>query len=82
MKTHSGAKKRFKLTATGKVRARHAFTSHMLEHKSPKRKRALGRPAIMAGDDVPRIKRMLGAPSKRRLAGAASGAPHGEGSSA
>ena len=39
MKTHSGAKKRFKVTAKGKVRARHAMTSHMLGHKSAKRKR-------------------------------------------
>jgi large subunit ribosomal protein L35 len=60
MKTHSGAKKRFKVTATGKVRGRHSFTSHMLEHKSPKRKRALGRPAVISDDDVPRVKRMLG----------------------
>ena len=60
IKTKSGAKKRFKVTATGKVRGRHSFTSHMLEHKSPKRKRALGRPAVISDDDVPRIKRMLG----------------------
>ena len=45
MKTHSGAKKRFKVTASGKVKARHAFTSHILEKKSPKRKRHLGTPA-------------------------------------
>ncbi len=60
MKTHSGAKKRFKVTATGKVRGRHAFTSHILEKKSPKHKRDLGRPAIVSADDVPRVKRMLG----------------------
>ena len=42
MKTHSGAKKRFKVTANGKVQGRHAFTSHILEKKSPKRKRHLG----------------------------------------
>ena len=60
MKTHSGAKKRFKVTAGGKVRARHAFTSHILEKKSPKRKRALSRPAIVAKHDTPRVKRMLG----------------------
>jgi large subunit ribosomal protein L35 len=60
MKTHSGAKKRFKVTAGGKVRARHAFTSHKLEHKSPKRKRALGAPAVVAREDVPRVKRLLG----------------------
>ena len=59
-KTHSGAKKRFKLTATGKVRARHAFTSHILEKKSPKRKRALGQPAVVSDHDAPRVKRMLG----------------------
>jgi large subunit ribosomal protein L35 len=60
MKTHSGAKKRFKVTATGKVRGRHAFTSHILEKKSPKRKRALGAPAMISDHDTPRIKRMLG----------------------
>ena len=60
MKTHSGAKKRFKVTASGKVRGRHAFTSHILEKKSPKHKRQLGRPAILSEDDTPRIKRMLG----------------------
>jgi large subunit ribosomal protein L35 len=61
MKTHSGAKKRFKLTATGKVRARHAFTSHILEKKSPKHKRDLGRPVILSEHDAPRVKRLLGA---------------------
>ena len=60
MKTHSGAKKRFKLTATGKVRARHAFTSHILEKKSPKHKRHLGTPLILSDHDAPRVKRMLG----------------------
>ena len=64
MKTHSGAKKRFKLTAKGKVRGRHSFTSHMLEHKSPTRKRHLGRPAILSDADAPRVKRLLGAPTK------------------
>jgi large subunit ribosomal protein L35 len=59
-KTHSGAKKRFKVTPTGKVRGRHSFSSHILEKKSPKRKRALGRPAVISRDDVPRVKRMLG----------------------
>jgi large subunit ribosomal protein L35 len=68
MKTHSGAKKRFKVSATGKLRGRHAFTSHMLGKKSPKRKRALGRPAVISRDDSPRIRRMLGvtAPEAQR----------------
>ena len=61
MKTHSGAKKRFKVTATGKVRGRHSFTSHILEKKSPKRKRSLGRPAVISKHDEPRVKTLLGA---------------------
>ena len=39
MKSHSGAKKRFRKTGTGKLRARHANSSHILEKKSPKRRR-------------------------------------------
>jgi large subunit ribosomal protein L35 len=58
-KTHSGTKKRFKLTATGKVRGRHAFTSHILEKKSPKRKRRLGQPADIAPPDAHRVKELL-----------------------
>jgi large subunit ribosomal protein L35 len=60
MKTHSGAKKRFKLTGTGKVRGRHAFTSHILEKKSAAHKRHLGRPVAISDDDAPRIKKLLG----------------------
>ncbi len=64
MKTHSGAKKRFKVTGGGKVKARHAFTSHILEKKSPKRKRRLGRPAVLSADDTKRVKQLLGAKTK------------------
>jgi large subunit ribosomal protein L35 len=64
MKTHSGAKKRFKLTASGKVRGRHAFTSHILEKKSPKHKRYLGQPKIMSKDNEKQIKTLLGAKTK------------------
>ena len=64
MKTHSGAKKRFKLTAKGKVRGRHAFTSHILEKKSPKRKRHLGRPVILSEEDAKRVKNLLGVKTK------------------
>jgi large subunit ribosomal protein L35 len=60
MKTHSGAKKRFKLTGTGKVRARHSFSSHILEKKSPKRKRMFAQPVILSDHDTPRVKKMLG----------------------
>ena len=61
MKTHSGTKKRFKLTATGKVRGRHSFTSHILEKKSAKRKRRLGQPTQVSDHDVARVKTLLGA---------------------
>jgi len=60
MKTHSGAKKRFKLTATGKVRHRRAFSTHILEKKSPKRKRRQARPKFISEVDEPRVKILLG----------------------
>jgi large subunit ribosomal protein L35 len=64
MKTHSGAKKRFRTTAKGKVRGRHAFTSHILEKKSAKRKRHLGQPTILSTDDSKRVKQLLGVKTK------------------
>jgi large subunit ribosomal protein L35 len=51
VKTHSGAKKRFRKTASGKLLGRHAFTTHILEKKSARRKRRLGRPAEIAPSD-------------------------------
>ncbi|MEZ5121085.1 MAG: 50S ribosomal protein L35 [Solirubrobacterales bacterium] len=60
MKTHSGAKKRFKVTANGKVKARHAMTSHILEKKNAKRKRRLGNPVVLAKQDEARAKKLLG----------------------
>jgi large subunit ribosomal protein L35 len=60
MKSHSGAKKRFRMTGTGKVRGRHGMTSHILEKKSARRKRRLGRPAQIAKADTKRIKGLLG----------------------
>ena len=59
MKTHSGAKKRFKLSSNGKLRGRHAMTSHILEKKNAKRKRRLGRPVPISPDDAPRVKKLL-----------------------
>ncbi len=61
MKTHSGAKKRFTVTASGKVKARHSFTSHILEKKSPKRKRHLGQPKMISDHDIKAVKTLLGA---------------------
>jgi large subunit ribosomal protein L35 len=60
MKTHSGAKKRFKVTARGKVRGRHAMRSHILQKKNAKRRRRLAGPKQMAPSDAPKIKRLLG----------------------
>jgi len=59
MKSHSGAKKRFRKTGTGKLRARHAMTSHILEKKSARRKRRLGRPVDIAKADGARVKELL-----------------------
>jgi large subunit ribosomal protein L35 len=64
MKTHSGAKKRFKLTAKGKVRGRRAYSTHILEKKSPKRKRRQSRPSWIAKSDEKRVKTLLGAPQR------------------
>ena len=59
MKTNSGAKKRFRLTGTGRVRRKKAFTSHILTKKSPKRKRNLRQSTTAHPADEPRMKRLL-----------------------
>ena len=59
MKTHSGAKKRFKTTGKGKIKARHAMTSHILEKKNAKRKRRLGNDFQVSKSDEKRIKGLL-----------------------
>jgi large subunit ribosomal protein L35 len=66
MKTHSGAKKRFRKTATGRVRARHAFTSHNLGKKAAKRKRRLGRPVEIASGDRGEVKRLLAGQGRKQ----------------
>jgi large subunit ribosomal protein L35 len=60
MKSHSGAKKRFKLTAKGKVRARHAMKSHILGKKNAKRRRRLDEPLMLKPQDAKRAKGLLG----------------------
>ena len=60
MKTDSGAKKRIKITGTGRLRRRRAFTNHLLEKKSSKRMRRLHREAEIAPGDLRTIKRLLG----------------------
>ena len=60
MKTHRGAAKRFRLTSGGKVLRRRGFKSHILEKKSPKRKRGFRKNVVMSPSDVKGAKRMLG----------------------
>ena len=59
MKTNSSAKKRFKLTATGKVKRKHAYKSHILTKKSTKRKRNLTHSTLVHESDMRRVKHML-----------------------
>jgi large subunit ribosomal protein L35 len=60
MKSHSGSKKRFKTTGTGKVQARHSFSSHILEKKSPKRKRSFALDVNLHKADAKRVIKLLG----------------------
>jgi large subunit ribosomal protein L35 len=60
MKTHSGAKKRFRKTAKGKLLGRHAFSTHILEKKSPKRKRHFRDPVEISKADRDRVTKLLG----------------------
>ncbi|KOY87708.1 50S ribosomal protein L35 [bacterium 336/3] len=59
VKTNSGAKKRFRLTGTGKVKRKHAFKNHILTKKTTKQKRNLSNFAIVSDADMPRVKALL-----------------------
>jgi large subunit ribosomal protein L35 len=59
LKTKRGAAKRFKLTATGKIKRHKAFKRHILTKKAPGRKRALGKGVMVSDADVEQVKRML-----------------------
>ncbi|HSD24203.1 MAG TPA: 50S ribosomal protein L35 [Solirubrobacterales bacterium] len=59
MKTHSGSKKRFRKTAKGKLRGRRAYSSHILEKKSPGRKRRFKRPSEISKPDRKRVNTLL-----------------------
>ena len=59
IKTHSGAKKRFKLTKTGKAVRAHAYKSHILNKKTTKRKRNLRQTTVADTTNVAAIKRMI-----------------------
>ncbi len=59
LKTKSGAKKRFKITGTGKVKRKRAYKNHILTKKETKQKRRLGNMALVHKADMDNIKAML-----------------------
>jgi len=59
LKTHKGAAKRFKKTATGKVKRRHSHLRHILTSKPHKRKKKLGGAVLVSDADAPKVKRMI-----------------------
>ncbi|MBL6874405.1 MAG: 50S ribosomal protein L35 [Flavobacteriales bacterium] len=59
MKTKAGAKKRFKLTGSGKIKRKHAFKSHILTKKGTKQKRNLTKTALVHESDVKSVKAQL-----------------------
>ena len=59
VKTKSGAKKRFKLTGTGKIKRKHAFKSHILTKKETKQKRNLTHSGLVHKSDEGNVKKML-----------------------
>ena len=60
VKTNSSAKKRFKLTGTGKIARKNAFKSHILTKKSTKRKRNLTQTSYVSDGDTKNVKHLLG----------------------
>ncbi len=59
MKTNAGAKKRFELTGSGKIKRKHAYHSHILTKKTTKQKRNLCHIATIAQVDEPRVKKLI-----------------------
>lgn len=59
MKTNSGAKKRFALTGSGKIKRKHAFKSHILTKKTTKGKRALTKSGLVDKTDMNNVKFLL-----------------------
>ena len=59
LKTHTGAKKRFKKTGTGKIKRGHTKTRHILTSKDKKRKSKLGQTVLVSDADTPKVKRMI-----------------------
>lgn len=59
IKTNSGAKKRFALTGSGKIKRKHAFKRHILTKKTKKQKRSLGHFTVIAKADLNNVKKLL-----------------------
>ena len=59
LKTNSGAKKRFELTGSGKIKRKHAFNSHILTKKTKKQKRNLTQTGLIAKVDEKRVKSLI-----------------------
>ena len=59
MKTKSSAKKRFKVTGSGKIKRKHAFKNHILTKKSKKRKLALTHSTLVHDNDIDNVKKQL-----------------------
>ena len=59
MKSNSGAKKRFKVTGSGKIKRKKAFKRHILTKKSSKTKRNLGESTIVTDADAPKVKELI-----------------------
>ena len=59
-KTHSGTKKRFRVTGSGKIMCERAGKRHLLEHKSSRRTRRLSRDQVLAPADAKRVRTLLG----------------------
>ncbi|RAV97814.1 50S ribosomal protein L35 [Pseudochryseolinea flava] len=59
LKTKSGAKKRFKITGTGKIKKKSAFKNHILTKKETKQKRRLGKKNLVSKSDMNNVKAML-----------------------
>ncbi len=60
MKTHSGSKKRFRVTGSGKIMRGKAYKSHILTKKSAKRKRNFRHETALAGGDAKNVARAIG----------------------
>ena len=59
LKTHRGARKRFKLTASGKFKRGHSHARHILTKKTTKRKRKLDQSDLVSKSDLPKVRKML-----------------------